>query len=246
MPESALAQRRREVAWWDLSRLGKNDGVSATLRCSVWSVAAASLLLVVASGVDGAQASCVAPQLSAGVSSAPAGDVVEIRGEHFGTACNDVIVNGTAAGPPLGAPRTDIKLVVVQDDAELQLLSSNPINADDDYTFAVEVTLPAQLHAGPATIRVESEPFTELAFTVAPATDASTSPTTDSVSTSTSAQVVATVGSTTPPSDEDGNSNWPWISAVIGLGLVLAMVIVTRVRMRRQRSIPDVGEDRLN
>jgi hypothetical protein len=133
--------------------------------------------------VDGAQASCVAPQLSAGVSSAPAGDVVEIRGE---------------------------------------------------------------LHAGPATIRVQSETFTELAFTVAPATDASTSPTTDSVSTSTSAAVAATVGSTTPPSDEDGDSNWPWISAVIGLGLVLAMLVVTRVRTRRQRSIPDEGEDRLN
>jgi hypothetical protein len=186
-------------------------------------------------GVGGAQASCVAPQLSAGVSSAPAGEVVEIRGEYFGTACNDVIVNGTAAGPPLGAPRTDIKLVVVQDDAELPLLSANPINADDDYTFAVEVTLPAQLHTGPAMIRVESEPFTQLAFTVAPATDVSSAPTTDSVSTSTDAPVAPTVGSTIPPADEEGNSNWPWISAVIGLGLVLAMLIATRVRTRRQR-----------
>jgi hypothetical protein len=174
--------------------------------------------------------------LSAGVSSARPGDVVEVRGEYFGTACNDVIINGTAAGPPLGAPRTDIELVVVQDDAELPLLSANPIDADDDYTFAVEVTLPAQLHTGPAMIGVESEPFTELAFTVAPATDPPRAPETDSVPTSTGAQVATTAGSTIAPGDEEGNSNWPWISAVIGLGLVLAMLIVTRVRTRRQRS----------
>lgn len=216
--------------------IGKNGDVSAILRCTGRAATASLLFLGIAGAARGAEASCVAPVLSADVASGPAGGVVEIRGQYFGTDCNDVVIAGTPAGPPLGEPQTDIRLVIVQDDVEIPLISTNPINADSDYSFAVQITLPSQLHAGAATIRADREPGIELPFTITTATAATTT-TTTSTTTTAPAVVLGAVNNDPPATapSHAGSRFWPWISTAIGLGLGATAIVLMRSRQRAHK-----------
>ncbi len=124
-------------------------------RCAgvLLAVALPALAISVAVDAGDVRASCVAPALSLDHTSGAAGDVVEIRGQYFGTGCNDVEVDGTLGGPPLGEPQVGIELVIVQDD---QVIPLGSIDADSNYEFAVRLAIPPQLRTGTATIRARA------------------------------------------------------------------------------------------
>lgn len=93
--------------------------------------------------------------LSLDRTSAAVGDLIEVRGQGFGDGCNDIVVDGTFAGPPLGNPLRGIGLVITQD---AQVIPLGLVDADASYSFGVRLAVPVQLQAGRATVRVEREP----------------------------------------------------------------------------------------
>lgn len=91
-------------------------------------------------GMPSAGASCAGPTITVDRVSAAPGDVVEVRGQYFGTDCND----SGRPGPVLGDPRRDIRVRIVQD-GETRLLTA--VDATGDYEFVVRAMVP-----GPAAI----------------------------------------------------------------------------------------------
>jgi hypothetical protein len=96
-----------------------------------------------------ANASCVGPELSVSPTSAAVGEPVEVRGRGFGTACNDTTENGETADRPLGDPDPHVQLRIAQHGLTIPLAR---LGANDDYEFAVRVTVPGGMQPGPATI----------------------------------------------------------------------------------------------
>jgi hypothetical protein len=175
---------------------------------------------------------------------------VEIRGQYFGTACNDVQVDGTFAGPPLGEPQTGIALVIVQAD---QVIPLGLIDADRNYEFGVRLAIPTQLAIGPTTIRIDPLPPSSVAsasFTVTSVSaNTGIASTTTVLLTSTTIESPAstmpapsstvllgrTSGSSTSPSDDDSDGVEPWVWGLIGLGVVAALAVVAGSGARTRR-----------
>ena len=211
-------------------------------------VAIAPLVLAIDLNAPDAHASCVAPVLTLDHTSGAIGEEVEIRGQYFGTGCNDVQIDGTFAGPPLGEPQTGITLVIVQDD---QVIPLGVIDADDNYEFGVRLAIPTQLDIGPATIRValpaSSAASTSFTVTNVSANTDMTSTTTVLLTSTTIEPAASTVhassstallgstsGSSTVPSDAS-NGLAPWAWGLIGLGFVAALALVASSRARTRR-----------
>ena len=91
-----------------------------------------------------ASASCVGARLSVTPLSASPGDLVEVTGEYFGTACND---QGGGARV-LGDPQSGIELDIAQAGKATRLLL---VDADSQYKFVVRLALPHPLVGGSAT-----------------------------------------------------------------------------------------------
>lgn len=92
-----------------------------------------------------AGASCVGPALSVDRTSVAIGGVLEVRGQWFGTDCNDT----GRRGPVLGDPRRGIEIQMTQDGVTVPLAR---VDANLDYEFVVRVMVPPTLEAGPATV----------------------------------------------------------------------------------------------
>lgn len=95
-----------------------------------------------------AGAACAGPQLTVDPLSGPAGATVTLHGEFFGTDCID-----TGPNPGLGAPAQDIALYFVQDDVPVEVAT---VDADTNYEFTVEVTVPSEATEGPAVFATDS------------------------------------------------------------------------------------------
>jgi len=96
-----------------------------------------------------ADASCVGPSVTPDHTSVARGEILEIRGFYFGTACNDT----GGGGPALGKPQRAISVRIVQGDISVPVAV---VDATSDYRFVVRVVVPAELKVGPATIAVSS------------------------------------------------------------------------------------------
>ena len=115
-----------------------------------------TLVVVVASviGVVGsvvllcgpAGADCSGPAIRYEAGSVVRGSTVPVEGRWWGDACWD-----DGRPPPgqglLGRPITSIEIVVVQEPVEIIVARGT---ADEDYAFAVDVVVPAELEPGPA------------------------------------------------------------------------------------------------
>jgi hypothetical protein len=109
-----------------------------------------ALLAVVASLVvlpPPVRASCIAPSLSVDDDFVAPGATISIRGEAFGSRCNDT--PGACAPPREQPPIPDIE---VQIRGGFDVVASTVIDADDEFSFTVDLTLP--LDAIPGDYRV--------------------------------------------------------------------------------------------
>lgn len=99
-----------------------------------------------------AHADCVGPTFTHDIGTVRRGTTIVVKGFGWGTDCHD-------AGPPppgegaLGLPRIDLEVVIAQSGVELVVARGH---ADENYSFEVEVTVPATLDPGPITVRVRS------------------------------------------------------------------------------------------
>jgi hypothetical protein len=103
-----------------------------------------------------ADAACVAPSVTVDHGSVSGGDVLEIRGSYFGTECNDDGESGRA----LGKPQAGILVRIVQGNVAFLLAL---VDANDDYRFVVQVTVPVGLAVGSALVTASSVRFREVA-----------------------------------------------------------------------------------
>lgn len=131
-------------------------------------IVAAVLLGPIIMGVPTASADCGGPQITVSPNSAAAGATVTVHGQAFGDNCYDT-------GPPpagqgvLGNPLTGVEIGFVQHDIATVLAT---VDADDEYQFTVEVTIPADAEPGQAAFTATPPTWVALAeFTVSGAAE---------------------------------------------------------------------------
>ena len=100
-----------------------------------------------------AEASCVAPSVTVEHASVARGDVLEIRGSYFWSTCNDTGGSGRAK------PEANISVRIAQGGVVIPLAL---VDANNDYRFAVQVTVPAELSVGPAMVEAWSMNFRDI------------------------------------------------------------------------------------
>lgn len=115
-------------------------------------------------GVPPASADCSGPHITVSPSRALPGATVNIQGQAFGDSCYDT-------GPPpagqgaLGTPLTDVEIGFVQDGVTTVVAT---VDADNEYQFSVDVTVPADAEPGQAAFTaIPPEWVTITGFTVA-------------------------------------------------------------------------------
>lgn len=127
----------------------------------------AAAVTVVLTGSSAAD--CVGPTITVRPTSGPAGTSLTIEGTGFGDNCYD-----TGPPPPgqgvLGNPLTGVEIAFVDAAGTRTVLAV--VDADADYRFAVEATVPAGAVPGPASLQAGSPPvaFTVTGAEVVPAT----------------------------------------------------------------------------
>jgi hypothetical protein len=97
-----------------------------------------------------AEASCPAPDIDVSPSTAPPGSTVTIEGRSFATTCNDVIScpnTGPCPSPTPESPSRGIGISFKQGGATWPLTR---VDADEDYSFSVDVKVPDDAQPGPA------------------------------------------------------------------------------------------------
>jgi hypothetical protein len=156
------------------------------------------------------------------------GDVLEIRGSYFWSQCNDTGGSGRAK------PEANISLRIAQGDVVFPLAL---VDADNDYRFAVQVTVPAELAVGPAMVKAWSMTFRDVTSAIV-ITDGA-------VPGADSAPPTFVVGrdSTAPRIDVPGGSNTRWMVAgvlVAALAASIVGVIVFRWEQRRPHPVDPV------
>jgi len=121
--------------------------------------ASLALLILVAFGVSAfpSQAGCAGPVTSTEIRRAMAGGVIEVKGEYWGTECNDTgtCTSGGCSGERCtglepSPPATDISIVLLtrgETPGPPRVLAEG-VTADEDLAFSVEVTLPDDLASG--------------------------------------------------------------------------------------------------
>ena len=192
-------------------------GVSRVLRI----IAAVVCFAWVLGSASPADASCIGPSVTADHTAVARGDVLEIRGSYFWSQCNDTGGSGRAK------PEANISLRISQGDVAIPVAL---VDADNDYRFAVQVTVPAELAVGPAMVTAWSMTFRDVTSAIVI--------TEGVVPGAASAPPTFVVGrdSTAPRVDAPGgSSNTRWIVAGI-LVAALAAPIVGVILFRRQQN----------
>lgn len=190
-------------------------GMSNIARRVAMAVAVVSAALVVP--VERANASCAGPTISLDRTSVAAGEVVEVRGRHFGTDCNDT----GGPGPVLGDPATDVVLRFAQQDAAVVIMR---IDAARDYGFVARCAIPASAQPGPASIEARDRNHVVRSVAI----DVIASPV--AVGEPPPPTIVVGRGINEPPTRSGGNEAWPWL--VVGAAVLAAGVAATRYLRR--------------
>ena len=195
-------------------------GVSRVVRIIAVVVCFAWLL----GNASAAEVSCVPPSVTVDHSSVAGGDVLEIRGAYFGTACNDT----GGPGPVLGKPQTFISVKIRQGDTVMPLAV---VDAASNYRFVVQVTVPPDLVDGPALVAASSVRVREVTYPIA--ITASAGP---GVVAAPPTFVVGRDSNLLRIEPRGESSNTRWIVAgvlVAALGAAIVGVIVFRWQQRR-------------
>lgn len=90
-----------------------------------------------------ARADCAAPHVTVEGSELQLGDPLIVHGEHFAAECNDTSIG--CMGPRRSPPSRDIDLELRHDG---EVVASTVVDADDDFEFTAELTVPGDASAG--------------------------------------------------------------------------------------------------
>lgn len=113
------------------------------------------VLLAIAVVQPLALAGCAPPYLTVDDSELQLGDPLIVQGEHFAAECNDTGIG--CMGPRRSPPSRGIDLELRH---EGQIVASTVADADDDFAFTVELTVPEDAPAGMyRVVAVEDRPF---------------------------------------------------------------------------------------
>jgi hypothetical protein len=168
-----------------------------------------------------AEASCVGPSVGVDRASVGRGEILEIRGQYFGTGCNDT----GGEGPTLGAPQSFISLRIRQGDVVVPVAV---VNAARDYRFVVRVSMPAELASGPASVTASTrlgEAGAAIVITESAATGVAFAPPT----------FVVGRDSALPRPDSSDSGKKLWVVGGVLALLVAAAIVVVRLYRRDQR-----------
>jgi hypothetical protein len=105
---------------------------------------------------------CERPTLFVEPAAGPAGAPIEVRGENFGTFCNDI--NPQPGDPPLGDPQHDVEIRFVAADGTTTVLGV--VDAGPGYRFTLDATVPADAVVGSAAIEAGGSGAFDIAFEV--------------------------------------------------------------------------------
>ncbi len=115
-------------------------------------------------------ASCAAPTVQVKPARVARGGVLTVTGQHFGDDCLDTGTLPPGVGP-LGNPLTGLVIVIDQGTDEYVVARGS---AESDYTFTVDVVVPAALEPGDATLALlgagDARLNTDLALVITNAT----------------------------------------------------------------------------
>lgn len=113
------------------------------------------VLLAIAAVQPPALADCAAPYLTVDDSELQPGDPLIVHGEHFAAECNDTGIG--CMGPRRSPPSRGIDLELRHGG---QIVASTVVDADDDFAFTVEFTVPQDAPAGMyRVVAVEDRPY---------------------------------------------------------------------------------------
>lgn len=101
------------------------------------------VLLAIAVVQHPALADCATPYLTADDSGLQVGDPLIVQGEHFAAECNDTGIG--CMGPRRSPPSRGIDLELRH---EGQIVASTVVDAEDDFAFTVEFTVPEDAPSG--------------------------------------------------------------------------------------------------
>jgi hypothetical protein len=194
-------------------------------------IAVALVVAWILGHAEAVDASCVGPSVGVDQTSVARGEVLEIRGQHFGTGCNDT----GGDGPALGAPQSFISLRIVQGDIAVPVAV---VNAAKDYRFVVRVSVPAELASGPAKVTASTklgEAGAAIVITERAATSAVPVPPTFVVG---SDSALPRRGS-----PDSGNKSW-MVGGAVALVVAAAIVVVLLYRRDQRRPYRWIQEPR--
>lgn len=113
------------------------------------------VLLAIAIVQPPALADCAAPYLTVDDSELQLGDRLIVHGEHFAAECNDTGIGCT--GPRRSPPSRGIDLELRH---EGQIVASTVVDADEDFEFTIEFTVPDDPPAGTyLVVAIEDQPY---------------------------------------------------------------------------------------
>ncbi len=115
-----------------------------------FAVAATALIFAPSASDHSVDASCATPTVKYKPARIARGGVVTITGQNFGDDCLDTETPPPGVGP-LGSPLTGLVIVINQGANEFVVATGS---ADTDYSFEVDIVVPAELEPGEAMLSV--------------------------------------------------------------------------------------------
>jgi hypothetical protein len=119
-------------------------------RGGAFAIAAAALLAAPLVFHQPVAASCAGPTVKFKPAKVVRGSVLTVTGQNFGDDCLDTGTLPQGVGP-LGDPLAGLAIVIDQGDKEFVVAAGS---AGADYTFRVDIVVPAALEPGPASLAV--------------------------------------------------------------------------------------------
>lgn len=208
---------------WGLEPRGGLDRLSGMRTCRTLLVVAVVVVTLVVIAGEPASASCISPTIAFSPITVDRGQEVEVTGQGWGDACNDV--NVKPGDKVLGRPRRGIEIVFSQGGRDIVVARGA---ADESYKFRATVRVPDGLQHGTARLFARAGRFES--------TDQPSRPPLLISNTATGSDPVrvSTFGPTSPsPDASDGlGSTWTISIAVFVAGTVL-VGCWTLIRRRR-------------
>lgn len=206
-------------------QLRRRSATAAVLLAAM--VLAATVAIDVARAGD-AGAACAGPSVMFAPSTVAPGQKIFVTGSGWGDDCLDVNPPPTGA---LGNPVDGIEIVLTQGEREWVLTS---VDADDEYEFSTEVTVPSDAAVGAAQLAarqavhgvVQPAPSAEVTITEPPPGATVPDPAVDAGETA-GEELTTTAAE---PAESEGESSFPTVPVAIAAVALLALVVVFILR----------------